>query len=1272
MSVSARPSERPRRRARLALVLLALPLAALPADAQQEQAQEQRSRSALTRLLESQVPGLRVDGLRGPLARRPGFERLTIADAQGVWLDVQDVGLDWSVTALLRRRLEIGELTAARVVVHRLPAPAPGQPPPAAGGPLIPDPPTLPLALRIGRFQLDRIDLAPQVLGEAAAISTNGRLQLDTEGLELDLDAVLVEGGAVLAMQAALRPAGGALTAAATLRAEAGWLLSRLAGIPDRPVAVDLSLRGPAEAARFTLAATAGEGIRADLSGTIAAPDAARLAADLEGEVEAAGLLPPELTPLAGPVRLALDAARQPDGRFALRRLRAAGAPGEIEASGDLDLAGQRNALALRAGLAGSALFAPLLPPGSPGWDSVRAEAELRGALAAPHVALTLAPSGFRTGIDAVDALLGATPRLVLRAAAPDRIEALNLTGQALTAEASGLVGEQLDLAFRATIAAAQDAVPGIVGALSLQGSATGPAADPTLALAAQSDRLEAGGRVLQALDLSARIVTPASRLHVTADATGRFEDLPLSLALRGAPEGEGWLRLEQAEARLGPAQLTASGRLQPQARLAEGQAQLDVSDLAPFTPLIGQPVSGAVTLQARGAPVDGAQRMTARLELPRLAVAGATATGVTATAEGGLAALDVTFAGTINAIATEARGRLGAGEAGAWLIDLAALRATASGETIRLTAPARVTLHADGGVELSRAALALPRSGALTAAGRWGPERADLRATLTRLDLAGLAPFAPGVAPVGTLTGEARVTGPVAAPEVTATLRGAGLGSGLAPGLPRGDLRLGLRRVASGLLTAEGQASLGPQNRLTFNARFPEGPAAAAPVEGRLDGTLDVGALSAPFLSAGADRVTGRLTIGLRASGTPAAPVLGGEARIANGSYRNAPLGVALTDIAGVLRSRGDRLAADITGRTPGNGRLTVAGAIAPLAAAFPVDLTITATQAQPVSADLLRATVDGQLRLSGAVGTGLALAGPVRVQRADILVPDRFDGAVRTLRPVREIGTPPGRAPRPAARPADAGAAAVPVALAVTVDAPRAVFVRGRGLDAELGGRLRIGGTVAAPQIEGGLDLVRGELSLAGRRLEFERGRLAWTGDLLPDLTLRATSQAGSYALVAEVTGPPTGPELSFTSTPELPPDEVLARLLFDRELRDLGPFEIAQIAAAIAGQAGVLGGGEGVLGRLRQGLALDRLAIGSSDQRPGETGEERGPTVEAGRYVADGVYVGVRQGAEPGSTRAAIRVDLNRRLRLEAETGDQEAGNRVGLSYEWQWGR
>jgi translocation and assembly module TamB len=343
-------------------------------------------------------------------------------------------------------------------------------------------------------------------------------------------------------------------------------------------------------------------------------------------------------------------------------------------------------------------------------------------------------------------------------------------------------------------------------------------------------------------------------------------------------------------------------------------------------------------------------------------------------------------------------------------------------------------------------------------------------------------------------------------------------------------------------------------------------------------------------------------------------------------------------------------------------------------------VDLVLTATEATPVVSDLARVTLDARLTLAGTLAQGATLAGPIRIRRADIRVPERLGGGVRVLEPVREIGTPPGRPPqqRTAARTAAAEqpGGGPPITLAVTVEAPRYVFVRGRGLDAELGGQLAIDGPIASPEITGTLEMRRGDLTLVGRRLAFDRGRLTWTGPVMPDLALRATSQAGGTSVAVEVTGQPTDPQITFSSTPELPQDEVLARLLFDRPVRDLSPLEIAQIAALAAGATGLTGASPGgILDRLRQGLGLDRLAVGSEGERAGRTTtqEERsGATVEAGRYVADGIYVGVRQGSQPGSSRVGVRVDLTPSIKLEAETGDREAGNRVGLSYQWEWGR
>lgn len=1231
-------------------------------------------RAALERLASALVPGLTLEGLDGPLPGRPGFARLALADADGVWLEIEDARLVWNPLALLRGEAHVEALSATRMALHRLP-PAEAE---TAPRPLIPEVPRLPLALRADRLALERMELGAPVLGQTAVLHATANARLDAVGLTLALDAATEDGAGALALDAALRPDTGRLTARATLRGAAGGPLSALMGLGDRPINLDLSLDGPAEDAAFALRATAGDGVAADLAGTVAAPTLAQLSAKLDGRVDASGLA---ASPLAGPLEIRLEAARRPDELIEFRALRLSGAAGVIEGAGLLDLTRDRNDITLRAALAPSGIFAPLLPGEAIGWDALEAEATLQGRLDAPRLALTLQPTGLTSDIAPVQALLGDAPRLMLRTTLANadtaRIELLTLAGQAILAELRGAIGAQLDLGFAADIAAPDTAVPGLTGALRLRGTASGPRNDPTLTLEADSARLEAAGHVIEDFALSARIATPATRPAVAARASGMLQALPLSLSVLGHPEDGGWLRLDAAEAALGPLALNATGRLHPTAFRAEGEARLAADDLAPLAPLVGQPIAGGFALDARGAMEDGQQRVAMQLQAPRLVLAGTEARGLDVRIEGALAALDIALSGIVAGVEAEARGKLSQAPDGLRWLDIAALRATAFGETIRLAAPARVTLRPDGGMELGAATLALPRAGTLRASGRFGPEQADLRATLAGLDLAALAPLLPDLGAAGTITGEARLTGPVATPELTASLRGTGLRIAAARGLPPGEARLDLRRSGAGAVTTQAELRLGAQQRLAASASFPRGPGAELPFEARLDGALDLGPLSAPFLAAGADRVMGRLALALRATGTPAEPVLGGEARLSGGSYRNGVLGIAITDVAGTLRPEGRRLRADITGRTPGEGRLVLAGTIEPLARSLPVDLTLSAVNAQPVASDLLRATLDADLRLSGGLASDALLAGQVRVRRAELRIPDRLGGGVRSLGPVTERGQPRGRAQRPVARAPGETDTTLPIALAVDVAAPRSVYVRGRGLEAELGGQVSVRGRIAAPEITGALDLRRGEIALAGKRLEFDRGRLAWDGALLPDLQLRASSQSGGYTARVEVLGPATAPELVFSSVPELPPDEVLARLFFDKPLRDLSPLEIAQIAAGLAGTAGLgpSAGSGGILDRLREGFGLDRLAVGSENDRnrSGTTEEERtSPTLEAGRYVADGIYVGVRQGTEPGTSRVGVRVDLTPRMRLEAETGDREAGNRVGLSWEWQWGR
>src|SRR5699024_5444667 len=117
----------------------------------------------------------------------------------------------------------------------------------------------------------------------------------------------------------------------------------------------------------------------------------------------------------------------------------------------------------------------------------------------------------------------------------------------------------------------------------------------------------------------------------------------------------------------------------------------------------------------------------------------------------------------------------------------------------------------------------------------------------------------------------------------------------------------------------------------------------------------------------------------------------------------------------------------------------------------------------------------------------------------------------------------------------------------LDVVVSAPRRIFVRGRGLDAEMGGHLRVRGPITGVSAVGGFELIRGRLSILGKRIDFDSGTITLTGSLDPTIDLVAHSDAGDTTVVITVTGRASDPKIVFSSQPALPQDEVLAQLIF-----------------------------------------------------------------------------------------------------------------------------
>jgi translocation and assembly module TamB len=276
-------------------------------------------------------------------------------------------------------------------------------------------------------------------------------------------------------------------------------------------------------------------------------------------------------------------------------------------------------------------------------------------------------------------------------------------------------------------------------------------------------------------------------------------------------------------------------------------------------------------------------------------------------------------------------------------------------------------------------------------------------------------------------------------------------------------------------------------------------------------------------------------------------------------------------------------------------------------------------------------------------------------------ITIPERLPGSVAALGVQHRNASAAVREQSAAIQPASAsGNSGSGLTLDLTINAPQQIYVRGRGLDAELGGSINLTGPLSAPRAIGEFTLRRGRLTVLARRLTFTRGTVGFSGSLIPTLDFAADSTVSDTTVTVTVSGLANDPKFNFSSSPALPQDEVLARLIFGRSMSNLSPLQIAQLADAAAQLAGG-GGSTSLLNTLRSKAGIDDLDI---------TTDEQGRTaVSAGKYLNDRTYVTIQKGEKAGSGKATIDLDVGRGVKLRGEAGE-DGHTKGGVFYEREY--
>ncbi|WP_243368826.1 translocation/assembly module TamB domain-containing protein [Microvirga solisilvae] len=790
-------------------------------------------------------------------------------------------------------------------------------------------------------------------------------------------------------------------------------------------------------------------------------------------------------------------------------------------------------------------------------------------------------------------------------------------------------------------------------------------------------------------LTMDAKDVTGA--LDAALNLEGQVGSKPATGTMHLARPAEGGWNLDRLDVNVGSVSLSGSLRIAAN-ELAQGRISLSGSNLDDLSPLLLTKLDGSldadIQLNAQGGRQDvsvtangtrvsvadvAVRDFDARMSISDLynrpvidgavqaaevRAGGQTFRNVRLAAEGSPQSSLVTASAIGQGFDLDAQARVVPGDT--TRIELANFTARRGGRRLALAQPATISLQ--GGAAIIRGLVIAADQGRVSVSGTVG-NRLDLAVDIRSLPLQIAEIAVPNLGIVGIVNGNAAIRGEAGNPTGTYDVRVAGLATPETrqAGLP--PLTVAAKgQIADQRATIDADVAAGRFGTLQIAGTIPLDTADALAVT--IKGRTDL-AVANSFLSAAGRRVTGSATLDLSVTGALTEPQVQGNVALSGGSFVDSLQGVQLNDIAGRFAARGQNLTIEnLTARTPNGGAIAAQGRIGiDPAAGLPADIRITANRAQLVSNQTVDASADMDLAVSGPLMSRPRVAGRVNIITMNVSVPDRLPATLRPLPGTRHVQPTPAAAARLALarrqQAARTGGRPFSADLDLTITAQNRIFVRGRGINAELGGDLRLQDTSQDPIAIGAFELRRGRLDIIGRRIDFVRGRLDFTGDLTPSLDFLAETQVGDVTARIAVTGPASQPEFAFSSSPDLPQDEVLSRVLFQRPSGALSAGQALQLAQTVAQLSG--GTGSDAFESLRRSLGVDSLDI---------TVDSSGdPAVGVSRYISDNVRVGVRAGARPEESGVTVDVDLTRRLKAQGAV-DAEGGTSVGLGFEMEY--
>lgn len=424
-------------------------------------------------------------------------------------------------------------------------------------------------------------------------------------------------------------------------------------------------------------------------------------------------------------------------------------------------------------------------------------------------------------------------------------------------------------------------------------------------------------------------------------------------------------------------------------------------------------------------------------------------------------------------------------------------------------------------------------------------------------------------------------------------------------------------------------------------------------PTQMEIEGNIDLQTISF-LLDPELYRFVGQVQTELTLDGTLSSPNINGQLNITDARYENPLTGTVFTNTNCKINIKNQHFKVDTCEANNGSdGSFTLNGEVIPPTEndRGNIDLQIHVNNANIIRRKDIESEVRGNLILKGNFDRTLA-SGELEVSPLTLNIGARNTRTIPTIH-VSEVKTTNQTSSK----------SYFPILdFDLSLFANNQAFIRGRGLDAELSGKVSLSGNTTSPKYDGKFETIRGVLKLFNKKFILQEGVITFANDAV-SLNISAEYTKGEQRVKATLYGTNNDINIALSATPAMQEDEILAYIIFGKPLKDVTSIEAVQLASAVQTLRGDNSGFDPIEST-RRVLGVDSFTIESANTEEGDLGVNIG----VGKYLNENVYLELERTPNPSQPwKGRIEIELAPNINLESSTGGQSGIEGVELKWK-----